>query len=188
MYPNINKVITGKQPYSLLIPTAESLKDFNITTSMKDLLRFIDFHLIPNSEVTKILDCISGEGYNNSVIKTNLSEGGLTCKHKPQTNKVMLQLHKLNTTSTVSYNKDQEVRLLSHGCTKKYQSGTDQLSCVFLIQKPLNLDWFENPKTETTFTCALGIGQCWCGCHFRINNIWWCHGWFDVLYWKKRKE
>ena len=53
MYPNINKVITGKQPYSLLIPTAESLKDFNITTSMKDLLRFIDFHLIPNSEVTK---------------------------------------------------------------------------------------------------------------------------------------
>lgn len=151
MYPNINKVITGKQPYSLLIPTAESLKDFNITTSMKDLLRFIDFHLIPNSEVTKILDCISGEGYNNSVIKTNLSEGGLTCKHKPQTNKVMLQLHKLNTISTVSYNKDQEVRLLSHGCTKKYQSGTDQLSCVFLIQKPLNLDWFENPKNGDNF-------------------------------------
>lgn len=118
---------------------------------MKDLLRFIDFHLIPNSEVTKILDCISGEGYNNSVIKTNLSEGGLTCKHKPQTNKVMLQLHKLNTISTVSYNKDQEVRLLSHGCTKKYQSGTDQLSCVFLIQKPLNLDWFENPKNGDNF-------------------------------------
>ena len=53
MYPNINKVITKEAALFFMIPTAESLKDFNITTSMKDLLRFIDFHLIPNSEVTK---------------------------------------------------------------------------------------------------------------------------------------
>ncbi|CAX40599.1 conserved hypothetical protein [Candida dubliniensis CD36] len=151
MYPNIKNVITGEMPYSLLIPTAESLKDFNVTTSMKDLLRFIDFHLIPNSEVGKILDCISGVGYNKSVFRTNLSEGGLICKHKPQTNKVMLQLHKLNTTSAVSYNKDQEVRLLSHGCTKNYRNETDQLSCVFLIQKPLNLQWFERPNSGDNF-------------------------------------
>lgn len=153
MYPNIHKSIVGKKPYSLLIPTAESLKDFNITTSFKDILKFVDLHLIPNEEVHKLLNCIDDTGYNNSVIRTNFSEGGLVCKHKPNTNKVMLQLHKLNGTSTESYSKDHEVVLLNHGCTKLYtgDNNTDSLSCVFLLQKPLNLEWFNEPKRGDNF-------------------------------------
>ncbi|KAL6451544.1 hypothetical protein SBY92_002887 [Candida maltosa Xu316] len=152
MYPNIKNAIIGKTPYSLLIPTPESLKDFNITSSFDDLLRFVDFHLIPNTEVSKILDCIDGVGYNDSIIKTNLSEGGLVCKHKPNTNKVLLQLHKLNTTvDEAAYNKDHEVRILNHGCTKQYRGDTDHLSCVFYIQKPLSLQWLENPKKDDNF-------------------------------------
>ena len=153
MYPKIHKSIVGKKPYSLLIPTAESLKDFNITTSFSDILKFVDLHLIPNEEVHKLLNCIDDTGYNNSVIRTNFSEGGLVCKHKPNTNKVMLQLHKLNGTSTESYSKDHEVVLLNHGCTKLYtgDNNTESLSCVFLLQKPLNLEWFNEPKRGDNF-------------------------------------
>lgn len=153
MYPNIKNAIIGKKPYSLLIPSSESLNDFNITESISDLLRFVDFHLVPNEEVHKILDCIDGTGYNDSVIRTNLSEGGLVCKHKPSTNKVMLQLQKLDAPMTSSYNKNQEVRILNHGCTQLYKGNndTENLSCVFLLQKPLNLAWFNEPKKDDNF-------------------------------------
>ncbi|CAI5760367.1 unnamed protein product [Candida verbasci] len=162
-YPKIKKSLTGNHPFSLLVPTPESLKDFNITSSFHDLIKFIDFHLIPNDEVSKILDCINGVN-QDSIIKTNLSQGGLTCRHK--NDKVMLKLYKLNETETniESYNKDQEVRVLKHGCTSEYKGSTKDISCIFLLEKPMNLKWFEKTHTGDNFLhihlglVSVGIG------------------------------
>ncbi|KAG7664392.1 uncharacterized protein J8A68_002065 [[Candida] subhashii] len=148
-----------KSTYSLLIPTPESIKDFNITTSFKDLLNFIEFHMIPNEELSKVLNCINGQGNqnhhnndtNDTIIKTNLTQAGLTCNHIPESRKTFLQFHKIENSSPASlksYNKDQQVRLISHGCTSMYKgdNNTENLSCVFLIEKPLNLEWVNGPN------------------------------------------
>ncbi|RLV92757.1 FAS1 domain-containing protein [Spathaspora sp. JA1] len=152
-------------PYSLLIPSPEALKDFNITRSFDDLLNFIEFHLVPNEEVSKLLNCISGDGYDSRdnitddhIIRTNYTDTGLTCRHKKSSNKILLQFQKLEASSNStlqieSYNKDHEVRLLSHGCTSMYKgdNNTKNLGCVFLIDKPLNLEWLRPPKDDDTF-------------------------------------
>ncbi|EGW30225.1 uncharacterized protein SPAPADRAFT_144622 [Spathaspora passalidarum NRRL Y-27907] len=170
MFPKIREALglghsnfTTTTPYSLLIPSSEALKDFNITTSFSDLMNFIEFHLVPNEEVSKLLNCISGNGGYDSfdnitdddIIRTNYTDAGLACRYKTN-NKIYLQFQKLEQNSTVksqSYNKNHEVRLLSHGCTSMYKgdNNTKNLGCVFLIDKPLNLEWLNPPNDGDTF-------------------------------------
>ena len=172
-YPKIESSLTGKRPFSLLVPSAESLENFNITSSFTDLLEFLEFHLIPNEEVGKILECIHGDnsgsqvkGSDDNIIKTNLTNGGLTCRHQKGTDKILLNFRKLNNTTqgkgatAESYNKDQEVRLLSHGCTslRLRDRDTKNISCVFLLDKPLNLEWFKDKhKGDNFLHVHLGI-------------------------------
>lgn len=176
LFPKIRHALgldgSKKRLYSLLIPTPESLKDFNITTSFIDLLKFIEFHMVLNEDLVKILDCMNGIDYhddktstNDSVIRTNLTSAGLICKHVPQSKNTYLQYHEISKEeiSIVSYNKDQEVKILSHGCTSMYKHGdnTDDLSCVFLIEKPLNLNWISKgdqfPHIHLGFI-SVGVG------------------------------
>ncbi|KAI5970812.1 hypothetical protein CANMA_000231 [Candida margitis] len=156
VFPDIKKSLKGKNPYSLLIPQPDSLKDFNITKSFSSLYSFLQFHLIPNEEAYKLVDCALGQNVKD-IIRTNLTKGGLLCKHTSKKGQVMLKLRKLNGTDTVadsSYNKNQEVKLLSHGCT--LQGNTSSRSCVFLIDKPLSLQWFEK-KSDNFLHIHLGI-------------------------------
>ncbi|KAI5956002.1 hypothetical protein KGF57_003488 [Candida theae] len=153
VFPDIKKSLTQKNPYSLLIPQADSLKEFNITKSFANLHKFLQFHLIPNNETHKLVDCAMGQNVNE-IIRTNLTRGGLVCKSKK--GQPMLQLYKLNDTEIVSdysYNKNQEVKLISHGCTR--QEDTSNRSCVFLIDKPLNLQWFK--RSDNFLHIHLGI-------------------------------
>lgn len=46
------------------------------------------------------------------------------------------------------------MKLLSHGCTQ--QGNTSNRSCVFLIDKPLNMQWF-NRKPSNFLHIHLGI-------------------------------
>lgn len=156
VFPDIKKSLTHKKPYSLLIPQPDSLKDFNITRSFGDLYKFLQFHLIPNEETYKLVDCALGKNVKD-IIRTNLTRGGLICKHILKKGQTLLQLQKLNDTDNVvgsSYNKNQEVKLLSHGCTQ--QGNTSNRSCVFLIDKPLNMQWF-NRKPSNFLHIHLGI-------------------------------
>ncbi|KAI3405167.2 hypothetical protein KGF56_002123 [Candida oxycetoniae] len=170
-FPKIENSLTGKKPFSLFVPSSESLENFNITSSFTDLFEFLQFHLIPNEEVYKILDCFEGKSNGGELIKTNLTHGGLVCKRKEGTNKIYLKFHKLNDTesgeksenlgasfynedlSASSYNKDREVQILSHGCTSQYRNkhDTQNLSCIFLLEKPLNLDWVKDRKNRDNF-------------------------------------
>ncbi|KAI5950141.1 hypothetical protein KGF54_005289 [Candida jiufengensis] len=158
LYPKIRDSLFGKHPYSLIVPKPESLKDFNITSSFEELFDFLEFHLIPNDQVSKLLDCVYGFG-NDEIIKTNYTKGELTCKHKSDKT-ILLSLYKFNDTQEagdVSYNKDHEVKLVSHGCTSPYYDDVKNISCVFLIDKPLNLNWFKDKKDDNFLHIHLGI-------------------------------
>ncbi|CAK9441993.1 uncharacterized protein LODBEIA_P58010 [Lodderomyces beijingensis] len=161
-FPKLASLLTGKKPFSVLIPTAESLESFNKTAASADLFDFLCFHLIANEEVHKIIDCINGE-ISDDLILTNLTNGALVCKHGQGSNKVYLSFKKLNGTEDekivhgVSYNKDQEVRILSHGCTSpEYKNNFKNASCVFLLDKPLNLEWFDDSKKDPFLHVHLG--------------------------------
>ncbi|KAK6462851.1 hypothetical protein DFJ63DRAFT_175957 [Scheffersomyces coipomensis] len=169
MFPKLSKALGfhgeahSTNQYSLLIPSPESLKDFNITTSFTKLYDFLELHLIPNKEIGNLIDCINDNspqlnstGY---VVNTNLTNATMVCIRDHKNDKVYLQLHKLNNHNSsdfnaLSYNKDHEVRLLNHGCTSLNQSSA---SCVFLIEKPLNLKWIEDPDDDNFLHIHLGF-------------------------------
>lgn len=126
----------GNTPYSILVPTPESLQDFNITTEFSQLVRFLQFHLIPNSELPHLLECVNFV-HGLGPIATNLTGVHIECGHDLAHTKAYIHLR--NDFVAQGYNKDHEVKVLNHGCT----SFGDNASCVFLIDKPLSLQWLE---------------------------------------------
>lgn len=164
------KMPNHSKKYSLLVPSPESLKDFNITSSWKDLERFFQLHLIPNSEVGKLLDCVQSKFYRpqdpfpgnkstQSVISTNISDASLTCYLNKNNGKTYLKLLTQDvedSTDALSYNKDHELRILSHGCTTFDFNEHDE-TCVFLIDKPLNLEWLEDLRNDNFLHIHLGF-------------------------------
>lgn len=133
--------------YSLLVPSPEQLKAFNITSDYARLWEFLELHLIPKSQVSTLLACINsghssfGQGYNQTfTIRTNRTDGIFQCRRNKVSGKTYLQLQ--NSISTAGYNADHQVRIVSHGCDHvNLRNGT----CVFLIDKPLSLGWFDLP-------------------------------------------
>lgn len=173
LYPKLRHALFKPDPsYSLLVPSAESLKDFNITTDYSKLLEFLEFHLIPNDSLLGLLNCVESDSYSNSsleyIIRSNHSNTEFTCHRSPTSGKVFLKMTDSrwvrNETrsenadfSVSSYNKDREVRILSHGCSSfnRTHESTNGVSCVFLLEKPFNLEWLEKPKRD--FRIHLGF-------------------------------
>lgn len=173
LYPKLRHALFKPDPsFSLLVPSAESLKDFNITTDYSKLFDFLEFHLIPNDSLLDLLNCVESDSYSNSsleyIIRSNLSNTEFTCHRSPTNGKVFLKMTDSrwvkNETSTEntdfsvsSYNKDHEVRILSHGCSSfnRTHESTNGVSCVFLLEKPFNLEWLEKPKRD--FKIHLGF-------------------------------
>lgn len=158
LYPQIFSKLMGKSnEFSLLVPTAESLASFNITNSFDKLIQFIEFHIIPNAELDKMLGCISQAHTGNFLsIRTNYSDTTLNCR--TESGKTILQLNSPNhMLHSFGYNKDHEVHIVNHGCTRGHGTG-----CVFLIDKPLNLAWLEKPSSNFLHVSlgivSLGIG------------------------------
>ncbi|KAK6199605.1 uncharacterized protein RJT21DRAFT_121990 [Scheffersomyces amazonensis] len=155
LFPKVSKALGLKgnhtNHYSLLVPSPESLRDFNITTEFTRLLEFLEFHLIPNDQMGTLMDCVGDKSYHSNstefIISTNLTNTSLACYRDHKNDKLYLKLKEHNFNSSeigaLSYNKDHEVRLINYGCTApNYLEG----SCVFLIEKPLNLKWLEKKK------------------------------------------
>lgn len=139
----------GNSEYSLLIPEPSSLKDFNISANFLHLHDFLQFHLIPNSQLVNLLTCMN-EGYSEnstdttvSLLRTNITDGVLRCVYRPKKQKCFLQHHRGDSIHTLGYNRDHEVEVLAHGCSKFHREAEGP--CVFLIDKPLNLEWLKKP-------------------------------------------
>lgn len=158
--------------YSLLIPSPDSLKNFNITSEFTKLWDFLEFHLIPNTELSPLISCVNGLIPTNGSldpinfeynIKTNLSDTVLGCRKDTFTGKTFLRLRPTDTSSgnpsfnSMSYNKDREVQILSHGCTSMHNNSILDGACVFLIDKPLNLKWLEDPDKNTFLHIHIGF-------------------------------
>lgn len=133
--------------YSLFVPNPEQLKSFNISSSYNRLWEFLELHLVPNSEVDSLVNCIHsgdllyGKTSNNTyIVRTNRTSGVFQCHKNAANGKVYLQLQ--DASSTFEYNSDHEVRILSYGCS---QVGLRSGPCVFVLDKPLNLGWFDRP-------------------------------------------
>lgn len=172
LYPKIQQALglSGhtSNPYSLLIPSSEALQEFNITTNYRKLLEFLEFHLIPNDQLGKLLTCMGEDHYNQNIsdIRTNLTKTSLTCYQSKSGNrflKLVEPVAKLTRLDALSYNKDREVKIINYGCTQvrhDRKSGED-MQCVFLLEKPLNLQWLQ-PKDNFSHVhlgfISLGIG------------------------------
>lgn len=160
--------------YSLLVPTPESLKDFNITSDFTNLCDFLEFHLIPNTELNKLLSCINSDivrtdnmldtGKAQYSIKTNISDAVLECERNPYNKKIFLRLMLADISvedkslAATSYNKDKEVQIVSHGCTVAHANNSvTEGACVFLIDKPLNLKWLEDSNKDTFLHIHIGL-------------------------------
>lgn len=176
-YPKLSDVLgisdeNINHTYSLLIPSADSLKDFNITSDFTKLWDFLEFHLIPNSELNALVSCVNGLNPTNDsldfanfeyTIKTNLSDTTLSCRKDHLRDKTFLRLTSTDAASkdsnfdSMSYNKDREVQILSHGCTSVFNDSSLDAACVFLIDKPLNLKWLEDPDKNTFLHIHIGF-------------------------------
>lgn len=146
LVPGLEKALglRGEKPkFSLLVPSQESLKDFNITSSFDKLTNLFNFHLVPENELNNLLDCVTGCPYNSSkVIATNLTDekAGLICRH--QGSKTYLQYVNTDKIEAAGYNKDHQVEVVLYGC--EHPNLPYLGPCVFVLDKPLNLKWI-NP-------------------------------------------
>ncbi|CCE79245.1 Piso0_001297 [Millerozyma farinosa CBS 7064] len=156
----------GSSEYSLLIPETSSLKDFNISANFYRLHDFLQFHLIPNSELTNLLTCMN-EGYSEnstdstvSLVHTNITDGVLRCVYRPKKNKYFLQHHRGDSVEALGYSRDHEVEVIAHGCSKFHKES--QGPCVFLIEKPLSLEWLNKPNDNLLHVhlriISIGVG------------------------------
>lgn len=139
--------------YSFLVPNSKSLSAMGIDSEFDRLYDLIQFHLIPNSELPKLLECVEAGPYCNNkrfIIKTNLTDTTLSCTHDDSTGRTKLNLVTSQRTNDRmernAYNRDHEIFITSYGCTGDSTTYADmdphEISCVFLVDKPLNLDWF----------------------------------------------
>lgn len=164
--PHVATMVLGKRPsHSLLIPSPLALKDFNVTTSFPRLDQFLQMHLIPNSELPKLLACIDGgsvfqvpsDGHGNTdIIATNHSDVYLSCRYNARADTTYLRFHERDAAAALSYDKNHEVTVVSHGCSlgSVHQKSRN---CVFLINKPLNLDWLDHSKHDNFLHIHLGF-------------------------------
>ncbi|OBA19166.1 hypothetical protein METBIDRAFT_46441 [Metschnikowia bicuspidata var. bicuspidata NRRL YB-4993] len=137
---------TGSE-FSIMAPTSELLREYNITRDYKRLLEFLELHLISNSEADILLKCMGVpffESRNLSyTIQTSKANGAFTCHTNPLSGKTFLSLpQKLDVYSAFTTAVNHKVRVMNYGCS---QQGTANSSCVFLLDRPLDVAWFDIP-------------------------------------------
>ncbi|EGV61576.1 hypothetical protein PSN45_000254 [Yamadazyma tenuis] len=145
-FPKLYDALVTDNPkdsnYSMLVPSSESMKLYNVSASLTNLFEFLDAHLIPNSELPKIFNCIYGNHDNqtfteDSDIHSNSSLLSFSCKQDSH-GKLVFDVNDKSGAKT-----GHKLKILSHGCTSNDRT-EGYSSCVFLIDKPINLKWFEN--------------------------------------------
>lgn len=129
--------------YSLLIPSPDLLKDSNISASYNRLSEFLELHLVPNTDVDTLLQCVNSVHHDSNgsfIFHTNHTYGNFRCIKNKATGETFLHL---NREVSGFESSDHKVKIVSHGCTNVM---TPNSSCVFLLDKPLKPEWFDAPK------------------------------------------
>ncbi|CAL9730024.1 hypothetical protein MOUN0_I04786 [Monosporozyma unispora] len=114
----------SNMPYSILVPTLSSLDYSNISNDYTKLEEFLKLHIIPGNETVNILNC-------DNDFNTLLGEI-LECKSYSQDDQYI----------KVKEGATNEVRILNKGCSTE----NSQQACIFLIDKPLSLNWIGKDK------------------------------------------
>lgn len=132
--------------YSLFVPTPDLLHWKNITANYRRLDQLLQMHMIPNSQLQPLLDCVTDLPQHvrnaNYTFQTNHTKAIFRCQINPATGKAYLTLQKPQGSSSYDLSaKTQRVTILSRGCTQGIKNG----SCVFLIENPISPSWFDVP-------------------------------------------
>lgn len=123
--PNFENIFQDlKTPFSILVPSLSSFDHSNINANYSKLEEFFKLHIIPGNETVNILNC-------NNQFNTLLNEK-LECKRYSQVDQYI----------KISNGASNEVRILNKGCSTE----NSQQACVFLIDRPLSLDWINKEK------------------------------------------
>lgn len=153
-FPQLRKALklddAEDSEYSLLVPSPELLRSFNITKDYNRLWDFLQLHLISNADADVLRQCILANrppyfnrGNASYVIHTNHTNGVFECHTSLLNGKTYLLLASHDTFfSSLGYNADRRVRISNYGCTNPASGNS---SCVFLIEKPFSLSWFDLP-------------------------------------------
>lgn len=126
-YPEFNDILTGSAPYSLLIPTQRSLLMEGIDLNYTKLEKFLKLHILPENQTSLLLECADK-------IDTTAGES-LKCREASD-NVLLL---------SVIDGIDKEVRILKKGCTSN-----NSASCVFLIDRPISVNWLSKERYSIT--------------------------------------
>ncbi|AQZ13012.1 YLR001C [Zygosaccharomyces parabailii] len=122
-FEELSSIVNNNEPYSILVPTASSLIG-GILNSTK-LIDFLKLHVIPGKYTSGLLNCCGN-------VSTALGDK-LTCRRDTQGNQFL----------KVSDGSQNEVRILKKGCTSFHDD-----SCVFLIDRPISLQWLNHGKSR----------------------------------------
>lgn len=123
--PNFKEIFDdSKTPFSILVPTLSSLDFSIIDSNYTKLEEVLKLHIIPGNETLNLLNC-------NSDFNTLLDET-LECRRFSQDDQYI----------RIKDGTTNEVRILDKGCSTK----NPQQSCIFLIDKPLSLNWIGKDK------------------------------------------
>lgn len=135
-FQDLSSIINENEAYSLLIPTASSLLMEGINMNSTKLYDFLKLHLILANSTESILKC-------DGSAKTFLGESLICRKSSPG-----------NFLLKVENGVDQEVRILRKGCSSFHND-----SCVFLIDRPISLNWLNRERYHLKLPgVALGVG------------------------------
>ncbi|EDO17577.1 hypothetical protein Kpol_534p59 [Vanderwaltozyma polyspora DSM 70294] len=129
-------IVDNDEPFSLLIPTLESLLYEGISGNYTRLEDFLKLHIIPGNSTKNLLQCNGG-------ISTQLGQL-LSCS----------ELSPKNYLLRIQNGSDNEVRILKKGCSTKNPD-----SCIFMIDRPMSLSWISKEKYHLDLPAvAIGIG------------------------------
>lgn len=150
-FPKLLRTLNLDNPsgsgYSLLMPTSDLLKSFNITGDFTRLLEFLELHLILNSEADILRRCMGIPFFEprnlTYMVQTNRTHGTFKCHSNPLSGKTYLTLpKKFNMIDTLTSDGDRQARIINYGCS---QQDAVNSSCVFLLDRPLDVTWFDPP-------------------------------------------
>ncbi|CCD23888.1 uncharacterized protein NDAI_0C02280 [Naumovozyma dairenensis CBS 421] len=135
-FQEFSSIFAYNESYSLLVPTQASLIREGINLNFTSLKEFLKLHIVTGNSTVNLLGC-------KGKIST-LSGYGLSCNEVSKNN---LFLH-------VDSGSNKEVRILKKGCSTVKNS-----SCVFLIDRPISLNWLQKERYYLKLPgVAIGIG------------------------------
>ncbi|CCF59774.1 hypothetical protein KAFR_0H03640 [Kazachstania africana CBS 2517] len=139
-FPNLSGILSrnNSTDFSILVPTMSSLDVEGINADYKNLAKFLKLHIIMGNTTKHLLSC-----NEEDEILTILGQK-LKCKNL-QSSGQFLQFEN---------NEENQVRILNKGCSTEKEN-----SCIFLIDRPLSVDWLEKEHYHFTLPIvAIGLG------------------------------